>query len=285
MIDQSYPWYINDWLGSATRALMTPEQRGIYRDLLDVCWRDGSLPVDESSLQRIAAASDKEWRRSWPGVREKFAEREGRLWNPKVDAKRPSVEHAKAIRSASAEKASRARWRNTDGMRDACETLSSAHCATQSGRIAKTCGPPSPSPSPSPPAAKSAAGIAPPQPLSIAFDPATHFDRLYRCHLGAARRRDCLEEYLGIVGQRDDAACERIHTSAERYNAYWQATGRSPTGLLNWLRNGDWESEPPAVVQRTNGARSQFAEVLAAGGDEWTPEQLAEMKRIRGGSW
>lgn len=150
MIDQSYPWYINDWLGSATRALMTAEQRGIYRDLLDFCWRDGSLPVDESSLQRIAAASDKEWRRSWPGVRQKFVEREGRLWNPKVDAKRPAVEHAKAIRSASAEKASRARWRNTDGMRDACEAHSAEQCATQSGRNAKKCGTPSPSPSPLP---------------------------------------------------------------------------------------------------------------------------------------
>ena len=88
------------------------------------------------------------------------------------------------------------------------------------------------------------------------------------------------------MGQRDDAACERIQVSAEAVQRLLAATGReSPTGLLNWLRNGDWESEPPAVVQRTNGARSQFAEVLAAGGDEWTPEQLAEMKRIRGGSW
>ena len=154
MIDQSYPWYINDWLGSATRALMTPEQRGIYRDLLDVCWRDGSLPVDESSLQRIAAVSDKEWRRSWPGVRVKFEERDGRLWNPKVDAKRPSVAHAKASRSTSAEKAARTRWGNADAMRDAmrdaCETHSAEQCVTQSGRNAKKCGTPSPSPSPLP---------------------------------------------------------------------------------------------------------------------------------------
>jgi hypothetical protein len=124
--------------------------------------------------------------------------------------------------------------------------------------------------------------VAPPAPLPIAFDPQTHFDRLYRCHLGASRRRDCLEEYLGIVGQRDDAACDSMQVSAEKWNAYWTASSRSPTGLLNWLRNGDWESDPPAVVQR-NGARSQFAEVLASGGDDWTPEQLAEMKRIRGG--
>ena len=27
-IDQSYPWYINDWLGSSTRAVMSAEERG-----------------------------------------------------------------------------------------------------------------------------------------------------------------------------------------------------------------------------------------------------------------
>lgn len=99
-IEQSYPWYINDWLGSATRAAMSAEERGIYRDLLDSCWRDGSLPCDESVLQRIAAVTDKEWRRSWPAVKGKFEERDGRLWNPKVDAKRPSVIQSKEDRRA-----------------------------------------------------------------------------------------------------------------------------------------------------------------------------------------
>lgn len=141
-IDQSYPWYVNDWLGSSTRAVMSAEQRGIYRDLLDVCWREGSLPSDDGTLQRIAAVTDKEWRRSWPGVKDKFELRDGRLWNAKVDAKRPKVAQAKANRSASATKAAEARWSNASAMRNAS--------STQTAGNASECGTPSPSPSPSP---------------------------------------------------------------------------------------------------------------------------------------
>ena len=46
----SYPWYFNDWSSSETVEKMTWSQRGMYRELLDWCWRDGSLPGDRSQL-------------------------------------------------------------------------------------------------------------------------------------------------------------------------------------------------------------------------------------------
>ena len=114
----SYPWYITDWRESDSVLAMTAEQRDVYRNLLDMCWRDGSLPVNERALQKMSLADDGEWGRSWPTVRSMFVERDGRLWNEKVNEKRPNVSRMKGIRSDSASHASRMRW----AMRDGCAT-------------------------------------------------------------------------------------------------------------------------------------------------------------------
>ncbi len=80
----SYPWYIKDWLLSEARLTMTLEERGLYRDLLDHFFDQGSLPVNEAALLRMAACDPKEFRRAWPTVRTKFEERDGRLYNQKA---------------------------------------------------------------------------------------------------------------------------------------------------------------------------------------------------------
>ena len=268
----SYPWYISDWRESETRIALTISERGLYRELLDHCYSEGSLPNDERTLAMIAAVAPVEFRKSWRRVSSLFEEHSGRLYHWKVTEIRNGLLRWHRGRAEAGKRGGLAKARTK-------QLDSTANSSASDEPQAKLY------PSSTTTSTTTSYTVAPPAPLPIAFDPQTHFERLYRCHLGAARRRDCLDEYLGIVGQRDEAACERIQVSAEKWNAYWTASSRSPTGLLNWLRNGDWESEPPAVVQRTNGARSQFAEVLAAGGDEWTPEQLAEMKRMRGGSW
>ena len=53
----SYPWYISDWRESETRNSLTLSQRGLYRELLDYCYLEGSLPGDRSMLFRIAGCS------------------------------------------------------------------------------------------------------------------------------------------------------------------------------------------------------------------------------------
>lgn len=54
---QSYPWYIADWRESETRRRLTPLQRGLYRELLDYCFLEGSLPDDRQILFSIAGVN------------------------------------------------------------------------------------------------------------------------------------------------------------------------------------------------------------------------------------
>ena len=40
-----YRWYAGDWLGSPTRLDMSLAERGMYRDLLDWHYAEGSIPA------------------------------------------------------------------------------------------------------------------------------------------------------------------------------------------------------------------------------------------------
>lgn len=105
----SYPWYTADWRGSEAR-LMSCEARGIYRELLDHHYDQGSLPICEQKLRKIASADAKEWKRSWPEVKVHFFERDGRLYNNKVLGRLPDLQRLAAERRDKALKASKARW-------------------------------------------------------------------------------------------------------------------------------------------------------------------------------
>jgi hypothetical protein len=66
---------------------MSAEERGLYRDALDLCYAEGSIPADETTLQRLLAVSSDEFDRSWPRVSSKFEPHPtitGRLINPKA---------------------------------------------------------------------------------------------------------------------------------------------------------------------------------------------------------
>lgn len=81
------PWYPRDF-ASATRGwpLVT---RGVYRELLDAQWDQGSLPDDPLELRMIVAATPKEWNSSWPRIESKFPLfADGRRRNPRLEAHR-----------------------------------------------------------------------------------------------------------------------------------------------------------------------------------------------------
>ncbi len=82
---------------------MTAEQRDVYRNLLDMCWLYGSLPNDIRALKTMSMASEREWKRCWDVVSKMFHEKEGRLYNEKVDEKRPNVVKSKEARAKGAE--------------------------------------------------------------------------------------------------------------------------------------------------------------------------------------
>lgn len=81
----SYPWYVGDWRASETRLDLSLEERGLYRELLDFCYLERSLPTDERKLARIVNCSDEEFQRCWAQVKPLFNELNGRYHHRKVD--------------------------------------------------------------------------------------------------------------------------------------------------------------------------------------------------------
>ena len=68
----SYPWYIADWRDSETRLALSLAGRGLYRELLDYCYLEGSLPADESRIKLISSSDGHDFSRAWKQVRPLF---------------------------------------------------------------------------------------------------------------------------------------------------------------------------------------------------------------------
>jgi uncharacterized protein YdaU (DUF1376 family) len=79
----SYPWFIDNWLSSRTRMRLSPLARCVYRELIDQCWKHGSLPKDEKILAKMSLVSDKEFRAAWREIEELFVEKNGELHHEK----------------------------------------------------------------------------------------------------------------------------------------------------------------------------------------------------------
>lgn len=67
-----YEWGISRWLTSRTRMALDCAGRSIYRELLDLCYAQGSIPNDPPTLMRHCGATQAEWDRSWPTISRHF---------------------------------------------------------------------------------------------------------------------------------------------------------------------------------------------------------------------
>jgi uncharacterized protein YdaU (DUF1376 family) len=80
-----FPWYPKDWLGSASVSAMPLAAQGLYARLISFAWLADGLPGEEDALRRLAAVERTEWRRVWPLVAPMWEERDGRLYQRKLE--------------------------------------------------------------------------------------------------------------------------------------------------------------------------------------------------------
>jgi len=106
-----YRWHALDFRQSPAVRLMTFDQRACYRELLDECWLEGSIPDDPTILARlIGFDQDRFAAEVWPVVRQSFTERgAGRLVNARIERERA---HARR-RSDAARGNANERWSQT----------------------------------------------------------------------------------------------------------------------------------------------------------------------------
>lgn len=91
---------------------MTLEERGLYRDLLDHWYDEGSLPMDEKALRKIAACEPREFIRAWPKVSAKFYERNGRLFNERAEEVMLKLHEQKELLTARGKAGAKAKQKN-----------------------------------------------------------------------------------------------------------------------------------------------------------------------------
>ena len=67
-----YEWRVNAWVTSPTRTNLDAAGRGIYRDLLDLCYTQGSISTDHNTLARYCNATVEEFDRTWKLISRHF---------------------------------------------------------------------------------------------------------------------------------------------------------------------------------------------------------------------
>lgn len=67
-----YEWSVSRWRASETRALLTSAGRGIYREILDLCYVQGSIPKDHHILAVQCNCGVEELEAIWPIIARHF---------------------------------------------------------------------------------------------------------------------------------------------------------------------------------------------------------------------
>jgi uncharacterized protein YdaU (DUF1376 family) len=91
MIDRTLPyykWFWQDWRANRKIQRMSYIERGLYRELLDECWVEGSIPNDLKELADICGCPDEVMADAWQVLSSCFVLSDGVLVNEKLHSLR-----------------------------------------------------------------------------------------------------------------------------------------------------------------------------------------------------
>lgn len=80
--DPAFLFYSKDWLQGTAK--LFPAEKGVYIDLLAHQHQDGFLPINSNRLAKIAGLPHDEFLIIWEGIKDKFHEESGKLYNEKL---------------------------------------------------------------------------------------------------------------------------------------------------------------------------------------------------------
>lgn len=117
MSEDKYPWYrwdVRDYRSSDRVLALTPLQRGIYRELLDMVWLKGWIPAsDLVQLAQMARVSVAMMQRNWPAIREMFTPLPGmdgeRLTSDRLEDERRHIDKRRAQAAEAGRRSAEAR--------------------------------------------------------------------------------------------------------------------------------------------------------------------------------
>jgi uncharacterized protein YdaU (DUF1376 family) len=106
----AFQFYVNDFLGSPTVAMMSTEEVGCYVLLLLLDWQEGGFVHDTKRLAKWCRVPLGRFERAWQILGECFEARDGRLWNPRLEKERTKQSIWRAKSSAGGKKGMDSRW-------------------------------------------------------------------------------------------------------------------------------------------------------------------------------
>lgn len=106
----AFQFYPGDFLSDPNVAGMSLQERGAYITLICLCWKDGSLPVEEDRLARMVGVPLSQWRRLAPMVVGCFVAKDDRLTHKRLDRERDKQEHFRRRQSDKGKVSSEKRW-------------------------------------------------------------------------------------------------------------------------------------------------------------------------------
>lgn len=118
----AFQFYARDFLTDMRVQLMSMEQRGIYITLLSYAWLEKGIPND-INVMKILCGNPKNFEQSIDGVLECFYEKDGKLYNRRMESIRLEQRERKKKASVAGKIGAQARWqphsnRNAKAMRN-----------------------------------------------------------------------------------------------------------------------------------------------------------------------
>ncbi|MCC6591630.1 MAG: YdaU family protein [Bryobacterales bacterium] len=247
-----YKWYPSNWLSSETRLRMTATERSIYRDLLDICYQEGSIPNDERILTNLAAVSRKEFTDAWPEVSKKFVPfADNRLTNPKCVeelARCAEMSAAKALAGRRGGERRARKQQDSSICLDSASNSKSGSASTESKQNSSD-------------ADADADADTPLTPQCGASPTWTAFERIAERYPNRVEVDLAAQIWLSYVdtGVIADAALIEIEAGLSRWlesDQWTRDDGRYVPSLAKWLRDKRWLDHPPASAEAKATKRS-----------------------------
>jgi uncharacterized protein YdaU (DUF1376 family) len=259
--------YVSDWVRSETRIKLSSAGRGMFRELLDYCWIEGTLPNEPRALRSISGGTEKEFAAEWPIIEKCFTVDGDRLRHWKVDDKRPELVSYQQQRSAAGRASVEARRQRKLNNR-------STSVQTSDGTSVQTDTPVSLKPSLSVSLSSSVPinKTPPPARATREFEPFDGADPTTAVHRAI---EECAQFWPNIGDKRFAKAtwereASRSTKGAEAWCAAIVATARIHAEALieakrsdprkfiptldKWVSSGDYTSPPPMVISTAKKA-------------------------------
>ena len=105
----AFQFYASDFLSDINVVTMSMSQRGIYITLIAHEWLEGKLPADVSTLKRLCG-NPENWESDWEKVSTCFKERDGYIYNSRLESEREKLSAYRERMSQAGKKGANKRW-------------------------------------------------------------------------------------------------------------------------------------------------------------------------------